>query len=116
MKTLRMVKGDVILIEHIETAFTFFSRLKGLLGRDTLGGGRGLHIAPCNAIHTIGMRFTIDLIFLDKDFKVTSIRRNVRPGSVVAGARGSHSVVEIGAGWFDWDRLAEGDTVRFVES
>jgi len=40
------------------------TRNKGLLGRNSLASGEGLWIVPCEAIHTFGMRFPIDLVYL----------------------------------------------------
>src|SRR5690606_20119829 len=55
---------------RIEVATTFFSRLKGLLGRNSLGAGESLRIDSCSSIHTFFMRFAIDALFVDKSLTV----------------------------------------------
>lgn len=58
-------------------ADTFIGRAFGLLFRSRLSPGEALHLNPCNAIHTVGMRYAIDLIFLDRDGAIVRISPNV---------------------------------------
>lgn len=62
-----------------EVTRSFWSRLKGLIGRSGLPPGRGLLILRCNAIHTFFMRFAIDATFYDSQDRVVKIVRNIRP-------------------------------------
>lgn len=62
---------------RIFEADTFFLRAFGLLFRKPLAAGEGLLLKPCNAIHTIGMRYSIDLFFLDECFRIIAIRCHV---------------------------------------
>src|SRR5258708_3763044 len=50
-------------------------RRKGLLGRERLSAGEGLWIVPCEAVHTFGMQFPIDLVYLDRDMRVKKVAR-----------------------------------------
>ena len=50
---------------EVDVAATRATRRRGLLGRESLGATEGLLLTPCKAVHTIGMRFPIDLIFID---------------------------------------------------
>ena len=78
----------------------FFERMRGLLGRDGLPEGEVYVFPRCNAVHTVGMRFAIDIVFLDADGNVLSIRPNVPPGRwMVGGGRRARTVVEAAAGW-----------------
>lgn len=78
----------------------FFERMRGLLGRDSLPEGEVYVFPRCNAVHTIGMRFPIDIVFLDKEGNVLSVRENVPPGRwMVSGGRHAHTTVEAAAGW-----------------
>lgn len=54
----------------VVAADTHLARLKGLLGRSRLSSDDGIWVAPSQGIHTIGLRFAIDLIYLDADFRV----------------------------------------------
>src|ERR1700756_449220 len=61
----------------VEVADHGAKRRKGLLGRDRLPAGEGLWIVPCEAVHTFGMRFAIDLIYLDRHMRVKKAKSNV---------------------------------------
>lgn len=82
----------------IKTADTFFARFRGLMLRKRLPAGHGLLIAPCNSIHMCFMRFAIDAIFIDKDYRVLKIARNVRPWIGLAWCWKAWGVVEVSAG------------------
>ena len=89
--------GDIMQLQ-IETADTFFARFRGLMLRKRLPAGHGLLIAPCNSIHMCFMRFAIDAIFIDKDYRVLKIARNVRPWIGLAWCWKAWGVVEVSAG------------------
>ena len=63
----------------VEVADTAFKRMKGLLGRKAIAKNEALLIPRCNAIHTMGMKFPIDVFFLDKNMKTVKSVRNVKP-------------------------------------
>ena len=92
----------------LEPAFDSAARKRGLLGRDSLPPGAALVIAPCNAIHTFWMRFSIDVIFAARDGRVLKIRPRV-PARRVAGAWGAFATIEMAAGSADHVGLAVGD-------
>lgn len=72
----------------------------GLLGRDSLPVGEVYVFPRCNAVHTLGMRFAIDIAFLDAEGKVVSIRENVPPGCwLVSGGRRARTTLEATPGW-----------------
>ena len=72
----------------------------GLARLDELPPDRALHIPRCRSVHTFGMRFPLDLIWLDGDGKVVDVDRNV-PRRKLKSCRGARSVVETGAGQAD---------------
>jgi len=96
-------------------ADTFVLRAKGLLGRSALGAGEGLWIVPCESVHTIGMRFSIDLLYLDRKCRVVQFRRAMSPWRVSACLT-ARSVLELPAGAIDSARVALGDTLIFTPS
>jgi len=76
-------------------------RLRGLLCRARPPGGRtGLWLFPCRAVHTCGMRYAIDVAFIDARGCVLDIARNIRPGRVV-WCRRARSVVELAVNTVD---------------
>ncbi|MBW6504424.1 DUF192 domain-containing protein [bacterium] len=104
---------DRIVGSRIRVAGTFFARLRGLLRTDGLELGEGLWIRPCNSIHTFGMRFEFDALFLGPDGKVVGryerFRRN-RISRVFWNARG---VLELPAGTIERTGTEVGDEIRF---
>ena len=95
---------------QIKTADTFLARFCGLMLRKKLPAGHGLLIAPCNSIHMCFMRFAIDAIFIDKNYKVLKIARNVKPWIGLAWCWKAWGVVEVAAG--EADNVQIGETIH----
>ncbi|HEY5942384.1 MAG TPA: DUF192 domain-containing protein [Solirubrobacterales bacterium] len=72
----------------------FRTRLLGLSYRDRSRAGPGLLIPRCSSVHTFGMRFPLDVYFLDVDGRVISVRRAVPPRRVL-WQRGAAAILEI---------------------
>ena len=67
--------------------------------RKTLGDGEALDIRPCGSIHMMFMRFPIDAVFYDREFRVTKVASRVKPWTGIAfGGKGAHGVIEMRAG------------------
>ena len=81
---LRNARTGRVLAHTIIPAFESASRRKGLLGRDSLNDGAAMIIAPSNAIHTFGMRFPIDVVFVRRNGAIVKIRERVMrsPGEI----------------------------------
>ena len=93
--------GKLVLPEVWRTQ-SAAERLRGLLGRDKLPEGCALLLDPCGAIHTLGMRFTLDLVFLDAGWRVVRLVTGVRPGRwFVWGGWRARRVLEVASGWLD---------------
>ncbi|OGV45651.1 MAG: hypothetical protein A2X46_14910 [Lentisphaerae bacterium GWF2_57_35] len=101
------------MIARLETARTPWTRLIGLLGRTTLPPGHGLLLDPCPSIHTFGMLFPIDAIFLDNENRITRIHRNIGPFRIVFGGRKATRVIEVQSGWLPKDAIAISDHLAF---
>lgn len=83
----------------ITYAKTPWRRMKGLLGKRGLATGEGLLILPCNAIHTLGMHFNIDVRFFDRRGNLVQTIANIPPGKWwIWGGWKAHSVLETAAG------------------
>jgi uncharacterized membrane protein (UPF0127 family) len=76
-----------------------WTRLRGLLGRKPLepAAAEGLLLEPCSRVHTFGMSYSLDVIFLDCNNRVLDICENVAPWSI-RGARGGRKTLELAAG------------------
>jgi uncharacterized membrane protein (UPF0127 family) len=77
MRIINLTK-NTLLADEAKMANTFFTRLTGLLNRKSLRKGEALILAPSNCIHSFFMRFTIDVIFLDKTGKVVALLPSFR--------------------------------------
>ncbi len=100
------------VLASAERASSRGSRARGLLGRDGIGGA--LVLAPCRSVHTLGMRFAIDVAYLDEQgvvLKIAHMHRN-RIGLPVWKAR---TVVEAEAGAFERWGLHVGEQVELRE-
>ncbi len=83
---------------QLTQATSLWARMKGLLRHASLREDDALWITPCSAIHTCGMRFPIDAIFLDRHGQVVRIVRNIPPWRLsVWGGWRAHSVIETAA-------------------
>jgi uncharacterized protein len=82
---------------RVRIADRFISRALGLLVGAPLGAAEGLLIAPCSAVHTIGMSYAIDLVFVDRDARIVRICPQVRAGRVRFAPR-AHAVLELRSG------------------
>lgn len=83
---------------HIKHANTLFTRMRGLLGTPNLPEGHAMLIERCRAIHTVGMRFALDVFFIDREGYVVRIARDVPPGRLcVAGGNNARRCVEFAA-------------------
>ena len=81
----------------VERAGGFRQRVQGLLGRKSLPPDRAFWISPCPSIHTFFMKFSIDVIFADRNLKVVSVFYAVPPYRMIFGGWKSHSVFELKA-------------------
>lgn len=79
----------------VPIAIGFRARLLGLAGLDAEEAGNGLLIPRCRSVHTIGMRFDLDLVFLDRDGIVVAIRRGLPPGRARVAERAAVAVLEL---------------------
>jgi len=103
---------QTVLADRADVANTSQTRRRGLLKHSGLAAGEGLWIIPCEAVHTIGMKFPIDVVFVNKKKKVVKVRPEM-PKWRFAGALRAHSVVELPAGACASTETAVGDQLEF---
>ncbi|ATW50272.1 DUF192 domain-containing protein [Streptomyces peucetius] len=82
-------------VAEVEIAATYGTRRRGLLGRDGIAGA--MLLTPCNGVHTIGMRFPIDVAYLDRELRVLAVR-TMRPGRIGLPRLRARLVLEAAAG------------------
>lgn len=99
--------GEVLAA--VEVAETARARRRGLMHRDRLDGA--LVLRPCRNVHTVGMRFPIDVAFCDGDGTVLRTT-TLAPWRISPVVRRSAFAIEAEAGAFDRWRLVRGDRVE----
>jgi uncharacterized protein len=108
---IRNATRDVILGDRIDVADTSSTRRTGLLKHSGLERGQGLWIVPCEAVHTFGMKFPIDVVFLSKKRTVLKMRPSMGRRGISLCLR-AHSVIELPAGTIDETGLQVGDQLE----
>ncbi|MFN0121018.1 MAG: DUF192 domain-containing protein [Blastocatellia bacterium] len=101
------------LVRRVIPANTALARLRGLLGRRGLAPDEALWLRPCNGIHTIGMLFAIDAIYLDRELRIVHLAENLRPFRLTRPRLNARSVLEMTAHSIARLQLAVGDQLRF---
>ncbi|MGI6037019.1 MAG: DUF192 domain-containing protein [Limnochordia bacterium] len=100
------------LAEQAVVADSFWSRLRGLLGKGSLAPGEGLILKPCNWVHSIGMAFPIDVLYVSPHGQVLAAH-TLRPNRWGPLIRGSHLVVELPEGTLAKTKTVPGDRLLF---
>jgi hypothetical protein len=93
-RRLRGLPLRTVLGHEVRVAYGIQARLLGLALLDPGDAGPGLLIPRCSSVHTFGMRFSLDLVFLDERERPLSARDGVGPRRIVS-VRGSSAVLEL---------------------
>jgi len=102
-----------ILGDDVREARSFGDRFVGLMGQRDLPFGRGLHILPCNSIHTFFMRIPIDVLFLDETRRIVKAIAALPPWRATSVYFKAKSVLELPAGTLAASETQEGDVLAF---
>jgi uncharacterized membrane protein (UPF0127 family) len=117
-RAINQTRGT-ILCAQLEDAISVAARGKGLMGRPHLASGAGMLIGsgpiPMMWIHTFFMRFTIDLVFLDRGNRIVRIIPVVKPWRMTAPVFGARACLEIEAGAAARNSTRVGDEIKFEE-
>ncbi|MCB0420845.1 MAG: DUF192 domain-containing protein [Bdellovibrionales bacterium] len=105
-------RNDLLMASDLIKAHTFLGRGLGLLGKKELNPNSALWLKPCNNVHTLFMKFALDIIFVDKNLVVTEIHRNVRPWKPLLVSWKSHSAFEFSAGALHTKEVQIGDQLH----
>ncbi len=100
---------ETFLAFRVNVADSIVGRLIGLLGRRSLRPDSGVWIFPANAIHTIGMMFSFDVVMIDKNFKVVCVKEFVKPFRIILPKLRAESVIELPAHTIFRSRTEVGD-------
>ena len=107
---------QVFLAREVALANTHWTRLRGLVGTapDDFRNGRGIWIVPCHGVHTLGMGFPIDVVYLDRAMKVIHVQTDLRPWRFAPVRTQAASVLELPCGTAAETRTAVGDRIQIT--
>lgn len=108
---MRNLTRDVVLADAAEIADTSAKRRTGLLKHTGLKPGEGLWIVPCESVHSFFMKFTIDVVYLDRKHRVKKVRSEMVPWRI-SGCLTAHSVLELPAGTISRTGTLKGDQLE----
>lgn len=101
------------LAARAELADTFVARLRGLLGKPLLRTGEGILLTPCNAVHMWGMKYPIDVAFLDSEGVVMAMYEGLPPGGRTRRHRGARYALEVPVRTLSIAGVKVGDPLRW---
>ncbi|MFC4310183.1 DUF192 domain-containing protein [Steroidobacter flavus] len=109
MRTLELRTADGRCVaHHVHMACSFRSRCIGLLRRRSIPEQEGLLLVPGGSVHTLGMRFNIDVVFLNRQMRVLGVAENVAPWRIVIAPKDTTRVLELAAGKIATTRITAG--------
>ena len=100
------------LSTNVAVADSLLKRMKGLLGKRTMQEGESLWIKPCMSIHTFFMKFSIDVVYLNKRNQVIAAIRNLKPNRLSLLYIKAVSVLELPAGVLEATDTRVGDEIE----
>ena len=99
---------------EVKIADSFFTRLAGLMFQKKLPQGTGLLLAPCNSVHMCFMSFAIDVIYLDNEYRILKVAKNLRPWVGLSMCSKAWATLEMTAGEADRCGLEAGNKLKAI--
>lgn len=112
MRVRNATRSNTELAHAVAVADTSAKRRRGLLKHSSLPSGEALWIVPCEGVHTWGMRFPIDVVFLSRKRRVVKTRKSMGQRRI-AFCLWAHSVLELPAGTLEQTGTEKGDELVF---
>ena len=112
--SIRNNTRDRIVGDRIRVADRTWTRLRGLLGSPEPGEGEGLVIVPSRAVHMFGMRFPLDVIFLDREGQAVAVYPGLAPGQKTRYHRDARLAIEVGIGTIERTQTRLGDRFEWI--
>jgi uncharacterized protein len=98
MATIENTTRQSTIASNIKIATNFFSRMRGLIGSKPLEPGHGFVIPHCKGVHTFGMTFPLDIIFVDSSNQVVGIEEHILPNKTGHVFMSAKQVIECPVG------------------
>lgn len=117
MKAIKYISSSdiIIIVSKVYFASSFLQRFLGLLAIRPLKDSEGLLIRNCNSIHTMFMKYSIDVVFIDINDRVVAVIKDLHPFRFSPYIRKAFSVLELKAGTADKASIKIGDLIDFME-
>ncbi|HEY4349607.1 MAG TPA: DUF192 domain-containing protein [Paraburkholderia sp.] len=112
MKSSLLTIDDHACGIRVTTASSARERMRGLLGHTCLAADEALLLVPCRSVHTFGMGFTIDVVFIDRQWRVVALHRCVPPARMLFSLRATRTL-EMSAGMAGVLSIATGSRIGF---
>lgn len=109
MWLVRSADTGRVMAWRVQRCDGWLERTVGFLPRSAIAPEEGLWFEHCGAVHTVGMRTPLDIVFLDGTQRVVHAEPRVRPQRLYVGHPGAKIVAEFGPGFLDANPLAPGD-------
>lgn len=100
------------IVRKVWKAEGTWERMRGLLGRAPLGGTEALLLEPCGSVHSFGMTYALDLVYVDRHGRVCKLVHGLRPGRLSASF-GAHATIEFAAGALAATGIKMGDSLQW---
>jgi uncharacterized membrane protein (UPF0127 family) len=110
VSAVNTTNGEV-LARRVVWAGTSAERRRGLLGRHSLAEDEGIYIVPCQWIHMFGMKFPIDVAFLNSEGRVLCVHHDLRPNRLSRMVLRAEGVLELASGRLNATSTVVGDTI-----
>jgi uncharacterized protein len=107
-------KTGVCIADQVEIAQTFLKRLIGLTGRSKMIDGNGLYFPSCRSIHSFFMKFSIDVLFLDKEMHITKIVSCLKPNRLAFSPLQTRHTLELSCGALEKLQIKVGDAIKLI--
>jgi uncharacterized membrane protein (UPF0127 family) len=104
-----------LLLESVMLTASPWERVRGLLGRPPLGDHEALLLDRCGSVHTFGMRYPLDLVFMDREWMIRKLARALAPWRMAWSVRAAFTL-EMPAGTIDRLKLETGMQLSWLES
>lgn len=114
--TVTIPQKSVVVGTRIGLANTSPTRFLGLMGRRGLDPGAGILIRPSSGVHTMFMRFPIDVVGLDRNLRVVKLWPRLRPWWLTSVNLRIQNVLELAPGQIEQCRIQVGDQLAVEEN
>ena len=114
--TVAIPQKSVTIGSRIGLADTELTRLFGLLGKSGLEPGSGILIRPSSGVHTLFMRFPIDVVALDKSRCVIKLWPRLVPWRLTSVSFKTHSILELAPGQIEACGIQVGDQIVITDT